>query len=60
MCVQFLLLNIRGEVSKGQSKASIFALLEGTSTVKNTLGIGKKFTLNFWEGRQGRIFARES
>lgn len=31
MYIQFLLLNISGEVSNGQSKASIFALLEGKS-----------------------------
>lgn len=49
MYVQFLLLNIRGEVSKGQSKAGTFTLLP---SVKDTLGIGKKFTPNL--GRKTR------
>lgn len=47
------------ERSKRQRKASTYILLEGTSTLKDTLGVENKFSPNIWKERKGKIPARE-
>lgn len=59
MYAKFLLLNMMGEVSKWQKKASTFTLLEGTSTLKDTVRVGNKFTPKSWGEKKGRIPARQ-